>query len=69
MKRETDGRYAFDGRLERLCTCGHTLGAHACGSPSDCLFYSQPERERQGKPGAEHIECGCAKFKLSRRKP
>lgn len=41
-KRETDGRYAFDGNLNRVCVCGHTLGVHASGSPADCLLYSFP---------------------------
>ena len=68
MKRETDGRYAFDGRLERMCVCGHQLANHAAGSPADCLFYSMPEYERQGKPGADMPVCGCAKFRLSRKK-
>lgn len=68
MKRETDGRYAFDGRLERMCVCGHQLANHASGSPADCLFYTRPEGERQGKPGANRPVCGCAKFRLSRKK-
>lgn len=68
MKRETDGKYAFDGGFERLCVCGHELGAHSCGSPSDCLFYSLPACQQVGKPGADKPNCGCVKFRLSRRK-
>lgn len=67
-KRETDGKYAFDGAYDRLCVCGHTLGAHSCGSPADCLFYSLPAAEREGQPGADRHECGCVKFRLSRKK-
>jgi hypothetical protein len=67
-KRETDGKYAFDGDLDRMCVCGHTLGAHSNGSPADCLFYSLPAVERKGQPGEDRHECGCVKFRLSRKK-
>lgn len=67
MKRETNGQYAFDGNLDRLCVCGHDLGAHSAGSPADCLFYSLPKVEQNGKPGANKPECGCTKFKQSRK--
>lgn len=29
------GRYAFDGGLERLCVCGHSLGVHAAARVKD----------------------------------
>jgi len=67
-KRETNGQFAYERNWERLCVCGHTLGNHACGSPADCLFYSLPECERIGKPGEQVVNCGCQKFRLSRRK-
>lgn len=67
-KREFDGKYAFDGNLDRMCVCGHTLGNHAAGSPADCLLYSLPERERLQLPGGDKPECGCLKFRLSRKK-
>jgi len=67
-KRETDGKYAFDGNLDRVCVCGHTLGVHSAGSPADCLFYSLPDSMRAGEPGEDHKDCGCVKFRLSRRK-
>src|ERR1039457_7032969 len=67
-KREHDGRYAYDGRLERICVCGHTLAVHCAGSPADCLFYSLPASEREGQPGATVKDCGCAKFRQSRKK-
>lgn len=68
QKREIDGKYAFDGNLERMCVCGHTLARHAAGSPADCLFYSLPEYERHGQPGADNPRFGCQKFRLSRKK-
>src|SRR5208283_1725895 len=67
MKRESNGQYAFDGRLERICVCGHTLGNHCAGSPADCLFYSLPAYEREDKPGADKPECGCQKFRERRK--
>ena len=72
QKRETNGHYAFDGNLQRLCVCGHTLAHHSAGSPADCLYYSLSEREKQelaakGEPGHDHVDCGCVKFRLSRK--
>lgn len=64
--RADDGRYTFDGNLDRLCVCGHRLGMHAGAHPHDCLAYSFPV----GNPERpENAECGCLKFRLSRRKP
>jgi hypothetical protein len=55
-KRDVKGRYSFDGRLERVCVCGHTLGEHAGGTaPHDCLHG-----------GGDQL-CGCKKFRPSRR--
>lgn len=68
QKREHDGRYAYDGNLERVCVCGHTLGTHSAGSPPDCLFYSLPERERAKLLGHEKPNCGCERFRPSKRK-
>jgi hypothetical protein len=68
QKREHDGKYAFDGRLDRICVCGHMLAHHAAGSPADCLFYSLPTDERNGWPGARKPHCACMKFRLSRKK-
>lgn len=69
QKRETDGRYAFDGNLHRLCICGHSLAVHSAGSPADCLLYSFPEdsNERRAEK-ATPIDCDCKRFRLSRRK-
>jgi hypothetical protein len=60
--RDQEGRYTFDGNLDRLCVCGHTLGHHSGGAPHDCLVYSFPK----GDPNK--AECDCPKFRLSRRK-
>lgn len=68
MKRESNGQYAFDGRLERICVCGHTLGHHSAGSPADCIFYSLAKPEKVGQPGEDREDCGCRKFRESKRK-
>jgi len=59
--RDNEGRYDFDGRLERLCVCGCTLGVHAAAAPHDCLAHSMP-REPIYK------DCHCPKFRQSRRR-
>ena len=66
-KRESNGQYAFDGKLERICVCGHTLAVHCAGSPADCLFYSLPASERKGQQGESNPNCDCAKFRQSRK--
>lgn len=61
--RANDGRYAFEGQWERLCTCGHTLGLHAYAAPHDCLNGT-------GVPGQTAMgdHCDCQRFRLSRKK-
>lgn len=68
QKREINGQYAFDGNLERMCACGHALANHSAGSPADCLLYSLPQGEREALPGGLHPDCGCQRFRLSRKK-
>ncbi len=69
-KREYNGQYAYDGNLDRLCVCGHTLGFHGAGSPADCLVYSfsPDDPNLVGQPGLDKPNCGCQKFRLSRKK-
>jgi len=67
-QREADGKYAFEGNLERLCVCGHELGVHGASSPSTCIFYSLSPAEQEGQPGADNPDCKCLKFRLSRKK-
>jgi hypothetical protein len=67
QKREHDGCYAFDGNLDRLCVCGHTLGVHSAGSPADCLLYSFPDGAVELKGQQLPIDCGCKRFRLSRK--
>lgn len=67
-KRETNGQYAFDGNLARMCVCGHELGVHGAGSPADCLAYSLSATERFKLFGNASTECSCQKFRLSRKK-
>lgn len=59
QKREYDGKYASDGNLDRLCVCGHMLGRHSCGSPSDCLYYSLSKTEQE--QANVHFSCGVEK--------
>lgn len=70
-KREHDGRYAFDGNLQRLCVCRHSLSVHSAGSPADCLLYSlpsnDPQREIENRHGGIE-DCGCRRFQLARTK-
>lgn len=68
QKREHDGRYAFDGNLQRLCVCGHSLAVHSAGSPADCLLYSFPENDPQRQAEQAPVDCGCKRFRLSRTK-
>lgn len=60
--RAQDGRYTFDGNLDRLCVCGHSLGLHSAGAPHDCLTHSFSTNDPR------RAECDCPKFRLSRRK-
>lgn len=67
-QRDDDGKYTFDGRLDRMCVCGHTLGVHGAGGQRDCVFYSLSEREKQGEPGYDKPNCGCPRFRETRKK-
>jgi hypothetical protein len=71
QKRETNGQYAFDGDLTRLCVCRHSLAVHSAGSPADCLLYSlppnDPQRAIENRNGGPE-ECGCTRFRLSHRR-
>jgi hypothetical protein len=55
--RET-GRYGFDGKWDRLCTCGHTLGDHLAQAPHYCIA------------GDFHkgVECNCLRFTPKKEK-
>ena len=53
--RSADGRYAFDGNWDRLCTCGHTLGIHYADPPQACM-NAQKSAGGTGEP------CDCKKF-------
>ena len=66
MKREQNGRYTFDGKLDRICVCGHSLSHHGAGHP-DCLFYSLSSEEKEGQPGHDKPDCSCQRFRQSRK--
>jgi hypothetical protein len=62
QQRDDSGKYTFDGDLDRLCVCGHSLGLHSGRAPHDCLTYSL------SKTNPDHAECDCQKFQPQRRK-
>lgn len=68
QKRGDDGRYEHTGDWNRLCVCGHTLGVHAAGSPADCLLYSMGPDKPMAEQRNPDVNCGCQKFRLSRRR-
>lgn len=68
LKRGNDGRFEHIRNWQRMCVCGHTLGVHGAGSPADCLLSSLPDSDRIGEPGLDKPNCGCQKFRLSRKK-
>jgi hypothetical protein len=51
MNRDRKGRYDFDGRWERLCTCGHNLGHHTAEAPHTCIAGDFADEG-----------CDCARF-------
>lgn len=59
---QTSGEYAFDGRFDRMCVCGHALGVHTAGG-FDCLAGTNCMDDPH--PGKH---CDCQKFHQSRRK-
>jgi hypothetical protein len=60
--RAADGRYTFDGRLDRVCVCGHTFGNHGAATPHECFLHTMPEATDD-----ERL-CRCPKFRPSRKK-
>lgn len=64
------GRYTYDGNLERLCVCGHSLGVH-CATRlkidgkmvQDCFFGGN----RLGEGDDDVPCCDCQCFKPARR--
>jgi hypothetical protein len=56
-------RFAFDGDMNRMCTCGHRLGVHGPGG-IECLAGTNVWDD----PNPRGVECECTKFKQSRRK-
>jgi hypothetical protein len=60
QNRTRSGRYDYDGDMDRLCVCGHTLGQHAAASPHDCFV-----NEALGHEGEEN--CTCPKFRPARK--
>lgn len=68
QKREYDGKYTFDGDFSRLCVCGHSFGVHSAGSQASCLLYSLSDDDPARQLEATPDDCGCEKFRLSRRK-
>lgn len=58
------GQYAFQDNWDRMCRCGHTLGAHVAGG-FDCLNGNAAVG-----PECDGTPCDCRKFRPKRtRKP
>jgi len=57
QKRDDQGRYDYDGRMDRVCVCGGTLGIHAASAPHECLAHSVPP---------DYFKCACPKFRESK---
>lgn len=55
-----DGRYAFDNDFNRLCKCGHSLGAHIAGG-HECGTNPVDYPETRG--------CDCMKFRPEKLTP
>lgn len=53
-------RFAYYGNFDRMCECGHRLGAHVAGG-FECIDGEHFERI-DGKP------CGCQKFRPAKKK-
>ena len=59
--KEANGKFGFDNKWHRLCTCGHRLGVHA--APND--RSTRPcFNEDSGIEGATGESCDCKHFKL-----
>lgn len=56
---QVTGQYAFCGDMDRVCVCGHRLGAHIAGG-FECGTNPSDFPETKG--------CGCERFRLTRRK-
>jgi hypothetical protein len=57
-----DGRYTYS-KLDRVCTCGHTLGVHTAArsrGSQPCLAYDE---------GVAEEPCDCDCFTPARRTP
>lgn len=54
------GQYAFQENWDRMCRCGHTLGAHTAGG-----FRCLNDNETIG-PECDGTPCDCQKFRPKR---
>jgi hypothetical protein len=59
------GQYAFDGNMDRVCVCGHTLGIH-CAGGFDC--FAQPTEGHPFYVEGLVAPCDCQRFHQSRKK-
>ncbi len=58
-REKQSGRYGFEGGLERVCVCGHTLGAHTAAAPHECGTVDP-------RVHPEAVGCECRRFRPSR---
>jgi hypothetical protein len=56
---QVTGQYAFDGNFDRICTCGHRLGAHIAGG-FECGTNTTDHPETK--------DCKCERFRPCRKK-
>lgn len=62
--RDTTGRYGFDGKMERVCVCGHRLGLHAAPNAA----RTRPCFNEDTGLGGSGEACSCLNFRLTRKK-
>lgn len=57
VRNPDDGRFAFDGNMNRICACGHLLGVHGPRG-IECLAGTNVPND----PNPPGIECPCTRF-------
>lgn len=58
LRNPDDGRFAFDGNMNRICVCGHRLGIHGPRG-IECLAGTNVPDD----PNPPGVECPCTKFR------
>ena len=58
VRNPDDGRFGFDGNMDRICVCGHLLGVHGPRG-IECLAGTNVPDD----PNPPGVECSCTRFK------